>query len=402
MPYSPLKSRLFVAAICVWLALASSSKVFAAQPLPGRVTVENMYLETEIGSDPIMSLAIDSQGFLWFSGRSGVQRYNGYTLKSFEATTNDNTSINSNLIFALYSHSNGSFWLANSQLHQFNFETQSFIRYDTGGNFNILGMTEDSQGNIWFGGDDGKLWGFDIDTKKVFHTVFEQPAPEGSVHAVSAITHGATKDSLWIGTNLGVYHFHTRTFELKFYRLPGELESGIDSIRDLVMAEDGKVWVASFEGLSILNPDTGEVKSIRYTPGSPSPLPTNEINSIILDSQGNLLVGTDKKGVVKFSPDGEVLDHIPASADEGANALPTGAVNAMLEDHLNNTWIAVGNYGVYRINSSLEKFRVLKRDFANANSLAFNNVLNLHEDTNNNIWIATDGGGLDRFDPTNN
>ncbi|MGB3612069.1 MAG: two-component regulator propeller domain-containing protein, partial [Cellvibrio sp.] len=34
-----------------------------------------------------------------------------------------------------------------------------------------------------------------------------------------------------------------------------------------------------------------------------------------------------------------------------------------------------------------------------ANSLAFNNVLDLHEDREGMIWIGTDGGGLNRFNP---
>src|SRR5690606_21429519 len=48
---------------------------------------------------------------------------------------------------------------------------------------------------------------------------------------------------------------------------------------------------------------------------------------------------------------------------------------------------------------SLEKFTVEQHSFDSANSLAFNNVLDLHEDREGMIWIGTDGGGLNRFNP---
>jgi len=67
-----------------------------------------------------------------------------------------------------------------------------------------------------------------------------------------------------------------------------------------VVADDDYIWVATYGGLIRVNKLTGE-KTV-FTKSN-SGLPSNELNIVKIDTQGNLWVGTANQGLVKF--DGE-------------------------------------------------------------------------------------------------
>src|SRR5687768_11407720 len=57
----------------------------------------------------IITVAQDSKGFMWFSSRSGLNRYDGYSVKNYSHVAGDSTSIPTSLSRAMSADSSGGF-----------------------------------------------------------------------------------------------------------------------------------------------------------------------------------------------------------------------------------------------------------------------------------------------------
>lgn len=359
-----------------------------------KIKVHPLYLEEEPRADLTYSSVRDKQGFLWVATDNGVKRYDGYHLRVFSTNPNDPTSIGSNAINHLMMQSTGSLWVSGTNLNQYHPETEGFTRYRVSDGLAIRVMHEDKQGLFWFGGEGFGLRCFDPVQGQVVQTFFNG-SNDGFITAI--IQHGSSS-LIWVASSAGLYLFDTQTFKVKRFDLPLDFGVGIEAIRSMAEDQDGNVWMATQEGLLVLNPESKRVKHYTADRGKDHSLKTNTLWSVFVDSKQQVWVGTDKQGVHKYRPETDDFLHMPASASD-EYSFPVASVDDIYEDDYGTLWFAVGAYGMRRVSEHLEKFSVFKHNDEDANSLGFNNILDLHEDRNGIIWIATDGGGLDRYDP---
>ena len=110
----------------------------------------------------------DQKGFIWIGTDKGLNRFDGYSFKTYLADQNDPTSISSNNITEIFEDNKGKLWITcstdNGGLHIYNREKDNFIRLlpdteiplDQGQN-NIRSITQDTSGNIWLGTNRGIL-----------------------------------------------------------------------------------------------------------------------------------------------------------------------------------------------------------------------------------------------------
>ncbi len=82
------------------------------------------------------------------------------------------------------------------------------------------------------------------------------------------------------------------------------------------------------------------------------------------------------------------------SLDEGA---ALNLTYCMMQDHKGFMWFGT-MYGLVKYDG--KTYQVFKNDPDDKNSISFDDIISLYEDSDNNIWIGTWGGGLNRFDPS--
>ncbi|MCK7536674.1 MAG: hypothetical protein MZV63_39770 [Marinilabiliales bacterium] len=58
----------------------------------------------------IHCLLQDKRGFLWIGTQDGLNRYDGYSFKSFKNEPHDTASISNNYIHCLFEDSQGNIW----------------------------------------------------------------------------------------------------------------------------------------------------------------------------------------------------------------------------------------------------------------------------------------------------
>ncbi|TVZ37949.1 diguanylate cyclase (GGDEF)-like protein [Alteromonadaceae bacterium 2753L.S.0a.02] len=359
--------------------------------------VHKLYLEEPGETDYAFSLVRDRQGYLWIGTDNGLQRYDGYQLKRFITDRTNPRSLGTRSVPVLQAHSSGTLWVGGTSLSRYQPESETFTNFDITGGAEIRSLYQDSNGVVWVGGDGFGLRGFDPAQNKLIHQFFNKPESRN----ITALCPHQQLPALWVGTSHGLSLFNTETFAIDNFELPAVEHQGIENIRDIVQAQDGKVWVATLNGLFVINPASREVRHYQAQQGKPGALQSNTLWSVFEDSHGRMWVGTDKQGVQVFRPESDDFMHLPASLTND-HAFPPGAVQDIFEDSHGNLWFAVSNFGVRRISPELQKFIPFTYTDNSRSSLSFNNVMGLLEDKGGDIWIATDGGGLNRYKPGSN
>jgi ligand-binding sensor domain-containing protein len=144
---------------------------------------------------------------------------------------------------------------------------------------------------MWFGAESGHLITFDDITGWQRYTLPNGASP---VNALSI-----DKDSrVWVATGQGVHRFSANsgwvsyTVELTDSSLPSNV------INDIINDANGNVWFGTEKGLAILTPN-GWSKFTRAN----SPLPSDNITALAIDLRSNLWIGTNR-GVAVYNENG--------------------------------------------------------------------------------------------------
>ncbi len=203
---------------------------------------------------------------------------------------------------------------------------------------------------------------------------------------------------MWFATESGLDRFDGQSF--RHYRHErgnaGALPS--DFARDLHIAADGSLWVATDGGgLSRWDPASDSFTTWRHDPANPETLATDRIRTVVTDSTGTAWIGTRASGLNRLDPaTGRVTryehdpDNLNTLADNDIYAIaiaPDGAV-----------WVGT-RYGIDRLDpesGDVQRFNGTSNDDATVHN---NHVRSLLFDARGNLWIGTHSKGLCRLDP---
>ncbi|SHO49920.1 two-component regulator propeller domain-containing protein [Desulfopila aestuarii] len=81
------------------------------------------------------------------------------------------------------------------------------------------------------------------------------------------------------------------------------------------------------------------------------------------------------------------------------HSLASNLVYALTEDSQGNLWVGTVGGGLNRYDRSNDSFIRYQHEPDNPQSLSHNGVISLLEDSSGNLWIGTEGGGLNRLGP---
>lgn len=148
-----------------------------------------------------------------------------------------------------------------------------------------------------------------------------------------------------------------------------------NSVRTIVQAPDGYLWLGTFEGLVRFDGVNFKVFNNVNTPQMSS----NFIESLIVDRRGDLWIGIDGGGLLRRTG-GRFVRYTRADGLPGENVM------SLLEGGDGSVWIGTdgGGLGVFR-NGRLEKI-------APPEDADFRHVRALAEDDEGTLWIGTERG----------
>ncbi|MDR2562341.1 MAG: response regulator [Prevotellaceae bacterium] len=154
----------------------------------------------------------------------------------------------------------------------------------------------------------------------------------------------------------------------------------------------GSVWIATQQGLYVLDPETEKYRHYTHSVANLFSLPNNSVWHIYEDRRQNIWLGTYSGGLCYVNlNENEWLKNFTPQENSLNNKLVSGFAED--EDFL---WITTEGGGVNRMNKRSGEFNYLVNTDED-NSLTYNHTKNAVLDHKQRLWIAMFRGGMDCY-----
>jgi len=285
-----------------------------------------------------ISLAQDGTGFIWVGTETGLERWDGYHMRSYSERPGDPCALPAAFVWSLHVGQDGRLWIGTfgHGLAYYDAHTDC-IRPAPGEPAELKEATveaieDDGNGGLWVGTTTGLL------------RVAADPA---TVTRVSADGSGrgrlATEriaalrrdrqGNLWVGTDSGILRLRPGDKAFAEIALPARAR-----VRALLEAADGRLWAGTIDqGAFVIDPGTMRVRAVaNFTPQKRLPL----ILRIAESPKGEIWLGTEDAGIITVDPVSLQARTTLHPLKDPANPNSDFEINAMFRDRDGLVWVA--------------------------------------------------------------
>ncbi|MDY7077527.1 MAG: two-component regulator propeller domain-containing protein [Chloroflexota bacterium] len=367
------------------------------------IKFERISVEQGLSQSTVNCIIQDSQGFLWFGTRDGLNKYDGYGFTVYRHNPDNPDSLSHNVIRSIHEDQSGILWIGTDGggLDKFDRKTERFIHYrndpkdfhslsyDT-----VTSIYQDREGVLWVGTWVG-LDRFDAESEQ-----FTRYRPRRKSKNTVNIIYEDRAGMLWVGTSGGLAGFNRDKEKFTHYQNisydPRSLSNNV--VRSIYQDQEGVLWIGT-EGGGINRFDRENEQFTRYLidPGDIEGFAYNDVVSVYEDRAGVLWIGTEGGGLYQFDREQERFIGYQTDPNH-SNSLSSNYIRSIYQDQQGILWIGTWDGGINKYDRGKEKFVHYQNDPNDSNSLNHNRVLSVYEDREGALWIGTDGKGLDRFD----
>jgi signal transduction histidine kinase/ligand-binding sensor domain-containing protein/CheY-like chemotaxis protein len=429
---------------CVALTTQAATPVPEVRPM----YFEHLTMRDGLSQSTVMSILQDSQGFLWLATESGLDRYDGYSIREYRRERGNKNGLASDYVWKVAEDARGDLWLATigggiarwdrrkdhfqqfrhdpSDPHSIASDAIRTLHIDTNGQVwaaterhgldvldpqtgrarhyhhiegnsrslssdAVFALYTDRAGRLWVGTDKG-LSRYEPSSDDFNNDVGEAGALDGvRVRAIIEDHAGV----LWIGTfDTGLYRLDPQTRKVTKFQYDAKNPRSLSNDRVRAIMEDDarRLWVATSDGLNLFN--RASETFVRYGRDSDNPhsLRDDDVMSLYQDRSGVLWVGTRAGGASHWSPQSWSLGHYRSSL------FANSAVNSFADDGEDTVWVGTSD-GLVEINTRERSEHRFTSKSHGPLRLADNSVMALLYDRSGSLWIGTMAGGLARMDP---
>lgn len=201
---------------------------------------------------------------------------------------------------------------------------------------------------------------------------------------------------MWFGTDDGLSRFDGVTF--KNYYLSEYINATTsNSVKKIFIDHRGRMWIGLDSGIVIYDSKTDTFQPF-YAKTETGEMIQTYIVDMMEDSDGEVWIATNGKGLYRFSPSGKVKLRVYRNIPGKTNCISQNILMTLQQDSKHNIWIGTYSEGLCCFNKQTESFTTYKKT-KQPGSLADNSIQKIFEDTHGNLWIGTFQNGLDLFDP---
>ncbi len=364
----------------------------------------------------------DHEGIFWILTQlRGVVMFNPEknVLKHFDLHSENRESLGETDKQKFLEDKWGNVWIGiyGGGLFKFNRELEEFeYFYHDRNNTNslssnfVISLFEDNSENLWIGTFKGGLNKLNLSESFFQYKELEESNILDSKNNVRCIAEDFDQ-RVWVGTKYGNIYCCDKNNNILF-TIPDDLKNEDEYIRSNVYAilpDGNNLWVGTkgnglYHIKGVLDFDGKkdkryEIEVYRHSDDDPNSLAFDDIYSLYQDQYGQIWVGTYHGGLsIIRNSNVKISFKNYSRSDIDSNSLSDNRVRKIYQDRNNNIWIGTVNGLNYLdskyIASDQKKFVRYFKDASKVNSLANNDILDIHQDLNNTLWVATYGGGL--------
>lgn len=404
--------------------LEADSAPTSTPPAPSRVSpvslpeicdcflrFDHISIEQGLSQSSVRVIFQDSRGFMWFGTEDGLNRYDGYTFKTYKPDPDVPNSLSDRWITSILEDTDGYLWIGTrlGGLNRFDPRTQDFKRY-LHDDINPLSLSDnhvnvlylDRNDNLWVGTHNG-LDLFDRTSNTFTHYMYDPAKQEGiSGKSITALFQDS-RGRFWIGTSAGgLNRFDPQNKTFAPYQSNPKIQNTLsdDYVTAIVEGNSNTLWIGTANGLNKFQPDSGTFERFFHNENNRQSLASNTITALHVDSTGNLWIGTND-GLDRLSKAGKRFIHYQNDPTY-ARSLSTDDIISIHEDRGGVLWFGTYGGGVNKYDRQRDKFAYYRHDPDDSNSLSANMIMPIYVDSEGYAWIGTLDDGLDRFTRSTN
>lgn len=349
--------------------------------------------DKELSNSLINAVYQDRKGFIWIATENGLNKFDGTRFSIYRHNATDSTSLKNNYVRTLFEDSRGNFWIGCiNGLQRYDRATDNFhelfiSRKDGRKNPHITSIIERRNGDLWIAtSGQGAISLKKNSNPASFHIETELTDRIGSNYL--NVIFEDSRQNLWIATEeKGLYRYSPESKELKSYKAPYHIAG--DDVSAICEDAHGQIFVGTLtKGLFRLSSrQEGNFEPVLYQ----NRMNLN-IRTLIIDTRGKLIIGTDGEGVKEYQPQQDII------VDSEINAAPfdfsKSKVHSLIEDKDHNLWLGIFQKGLILVPGISNKFDYYGYKSIHNNTIGSSCVMAIHTDEQATIWIGTDNDGL--------
>lgn len=387
-----------------------------SQTLEKEYSFKAITTENGLSNNIVYDILQDREGYIWIATDNGLNRYDGYTAKTFFHKATDSSSISSSVTRSLIEDIDGNLWIGTKNgLNLYNKESQTFKQLLNPYNspfFNqeIMNMSLGNDGRIWLNtlndigvfdpktlhfeliyrsgkdpymvvankkvwiqNEKGELSYYDISSKTLAHLPIDTSSAKGIIY------YGEHSKQIWLAPEF------LPKIDITNYRVFPNLPNNL--VQDhLLEIDENTLWIGTEKGLFEYNHQLKEIKEIHLTQSTL----VQQIKSIYKDNLGGVWVGT-LGGVFHYDPNRKTFNHIDLDIDSDDIVMGIHSVK-------NGVYANALGKGVFYRSFGVDKPKKidLPKSFPNQGLFVWDIEEVLESDFS--IWMATNDGLL-CYDP---
>ncbi|MES2284574.1 MAG: two-component regulator propeller domain-containing protein [Bacteroidota bacterium] len=246
----------------------------------------------------------------------------------------------------------------------------------------VLDLVCDKNDDIWVAMQDSGVCRYDITENKFKHFKNISEWKYGTVTSL----HFSSTGALFIGTkDKGVITYSINKDGKEFLRVI-DIKNGLlsNEVNSVFVDREDNLWVGTTKGLSEMCQDRTSYLTTK------NGLLSDKVFAFYVDRKDNYWIGTDK-GLVKYSllPDGETAIKNYFLTEGKLKK----QITSIYEDNKGIIWLGTYGNGLNCFDPKIEK----NENISQKQGLANDNVSSISADKKGNIWISTLGGGISRI-----
>jgi signal transduction histidine kinase/ligand-binding sensor domain-containing protein/DNA-binding response OmpR family regulator len=366
----------------------------------------HLTIDHGLSQNAVYSILQDSQGFMWFGTKDGLNRYDGRKFIVYQHDPFDSTTISDAYVTKLLEDSRGDIWTGSlsGDINVFHRETEFFCKIpmenEAGEKVTtneITDIAEEPDGTIWVATKGDGLFKILVDDDNgcnfSYRRFLHDPANDRSLNSNRVGNLFFDEDqTFWIGTEEGLNQFHrssesfSRTlFETKHPEAPAG--SGEYKVTAMHVSRAGDFWIGVQSGLVKFDRDSGNYEFypnlyevFEYGWGS--------INRIVEDHTGLLWLGT-AAGLMQFDPSSKrytYYKHDPLNPQ----SLSHNLISSLLIDDTNILWAGTSGLGINILDFKANRFPTLVRTPDSSSRITGFSIRSILEDNAGDIWVSAD------------
>ncbi len=333
----------------------------------------------------------DFEGNFFVGTRGGLYMRNDQsnTFSLYANEEHDFSSLSQNSILCSFIDKTNSLWIGTyaGGVNYTDLNKKEFIHYEAGKNSNYFltgtnnyAISEDHQGNLWIGGDNGLNF-LDRSTHKLSYFLNDPDDPSSLSYNDIKSLEIDKKGNVWIGTNNGgLNYYDTKIKKFKAFKHDPENPNSIagNRIYGLMNDKNDNLWIitTAVDNQNRLNIDMLESGSEKFVHIA------KEVRYGMDQNENGQLYFGGQEGFWVFDQNDNVFSFI-------SNDLLIGDVNSVKIDSEGRLWVG-SNKGLVRYNFEDQTFT----SYSQENGYPISKVVGILEDDSKNLWVSTITGLL--------